>query len=601
MNKKLKILIVEDSEDDALLMSRSIENNGLNAYFQRVETAEEMRTALEDKKWDIILSDYNLPKFNGLDALKLLKKMNLEIPFIIISGTIGEELAVEIIRKGANDYLMKDNLTKLVPTIKRELEEVKIKRERKEAIRELIESEKKFKDLVEMLPEMVFEADLDGNLIFANTNAYKKFGFDKRNGRKNINVFDLVASNDRGRLRENIKKIVSGKKVGLLEYEAARSDGGTFSAMTHCSLTLDEDGKKVGLRGIIIDITEKKKADEKIEYLSFHDNLTGLYNRAFFEEELKRLERGRLLPISIIIGDVNGLKLINDAFGHNQGDLYLCKIAEILLECCRMEDIVARWGGDEFSILLPRTGKKVALKVIERIREKCSQVSCNNIPLSISLGASEKTENEHDIRDLLVEAEDYMYKRKLLEKKSISSSIISSLEATLMEKSFETREHAERLKGITIEIGKSISLSENKLDELSLLSTLHDIGKIAIPEDILLKKEELTKKEWDIVKRHPEIGYNIAESSPQLAPIAEAILSHHEWWNGTGYPRGLKGEDIPITSRIIAVADAFDVMTNGRVYKRKISKKNAIDELKRFSGKQFDPQLVNKFTEIIDR
>ena len=599
MKKKLKILMVEDSKDDAVLIIRNIKKDGLDPVYERVETPEEMKAALDSKEWDIVLSDYKLPQFNGLDALKLFRRKNLEIPFIIISGTIGEELAVETMRKGASDYLMKDNLARLVPSIKRELDESRTRRERKKALEDLFKSEKKFKELVEMLPEMVFEIDLEGNIIIANSTAFKKFGFTNNKANKSINISNLIIPGEREKLKENIKKIFSGENPGLIEYIALKNDGSTFPIMVHSNLVLDDKGKKIGLRGIAIDITSQKKAAEKIKYLSFHDNLTGLYNRAFFEEELKRLDKGRQLPLTMIVGDVNGLKLINDAFSHSQGDLYLCKIARILEESFRAEDIVARWGGDEFSILLPKTRKEDALVVIERIRKKCKKASSKNIPLSISLGVSEKTENKQSIGDILIEAEDNMYKRKLLERKSISSSIISSLERTLWEKSHETEEHAGRLKVIALKIGKSLGLPENKLDELSLLSTLHDIGKIAIPEEILLKKEKLTKKEWDIIKRHPEIGYNIAESAPQLTPIAEAILSHHEWWNGKGYPHGLDGEDILITSRIIAIADAYDVMTIGRSYKNKVSKKDAINELKRCSGEQFDPRLVDEFVEIM--
>ena len=238
-------------------------------------------------------------------------------------------------------------------------------------------------------------------------------------------------------------------------------------------------------------------------------------------------------------------------------------------------------------------------EIVERIREVCKKTENQEIPLSISLGVSVKEEATQDIQKIIREAEDNMYRRKLLERESISSAIILSLERTLLEKSNETKEHADRLKEIALKLGKSIDLPENKLDELSLLSTLHDLGKIAIPENILLKKGKLTKKEWEIIRRHPEVGYNIAQSSPQLASIAEAILSHHEWWDGTGYPHGIKGDNIPITSRILAIGDAYDVMSNGRPYKKALSKKEVIEELKRCSGTQFDTELIEKFVKTL--
>jgi len=193
-----------------------------------------------------------------------------------------------------------------------------------------------------------------------------------------------------------------------------------------------------------------------------------------------------------------------------------------------------------------------------------------------------------------------MHKNKLFESRDISSSIISSIESSLLERNYETKDHVKQLIDTTLKLGKTARLSKKELDELVLLTTLHDIGKIAISDDILIKKRKLTKKEWKIIKKHPEIGYNIAKLSNQLSPIAEAILSHHERWDGTGYPQGIKGNKIPKISRIVAIINAYDVMVNGRVYKKAINKEEAIEELKKYSGKQFDPKLIDKFIHILE-
>lgn len=350
---------------------------------------------------------------------------------------------------------------------------------------------------------------------------------------------------------------------------------------------------------ITVNVLERKKTDQEIRDLSLKDKLTGLYNRTYFEEEIRRLDTKRQFPLSFIMGDINGLKLINDAFGPKEGDRLLKKIAAILKKCCRKEDIISRWGGDEFSILLPKTSDKDAEEILNRIRIACFKTRRHKVPINISFGASTKKNTSQDMESVIREAEDWMYRRKLLERQSISSSIISSLERTLQEKSQETEEHAFRMRELSLKLGNTIGLKENKLNELSLLATLHDIGKVVISNEILMKKGKLTEKEWEMMKRHPEVGYNICSSSPQLLPIADAILSHHEWWNGSGYPRRLKAEEIPLTSRIISIVDAYDVMTHDRCYKKAVSKEEAVNELKRCAGTQFDPNLVEIFISII--
>ena len=359
------------------------------------------------------------------------------------------------------------------------------------------------------------------------------------------------------------------------------------------------DGKPRYLAGYTTDITERKNTENKIIYLSYHDQLSGLYNRRFAEEEIKRLDTKRQLPLSVIIGDINSLKLTNDTFGHSKGDKILKGTAELLKRICRYDDILSRWGGDEFVILLPKTSITDSEEIVQRIKKECKKLIIQKIPLSLSIGIATKIEVGQDMDEIIIEAESNMYKNKLVEKESNASSIIFALEQALYEKSNETMEHAFRIKDSAIKLGESIKLQANQLDELSLLASLHDIGKVAIPETILLKEGKLTEKEWAVVKRHPEIGFNIAQSSPQIIHIAKFILACHENWDGSGYPKGLAGESIPIVSRVISIADAYDVMTSERIYKKAMSKDAAIEELKRCAGTQFDPVLVNKFIEII--
>ena len=341
------------------------------------------------------------------------------------------------------------------------------------------------------------------------------------------------------------------------------------------------------------------QADEKIRHLSFHDQLTGLYNRFFLEEEMRRLDTSRQLPVSIIMADLNGLKLVNDTYRHCVGDRMLKSAANILKESCREEDIIARWGGDEFVILLSRTSEKEAWRVCKRINEKCSKTYVEDIPLSMSLGASNKDSPEKGLSEVMKEAEDHMYKNKLTERRSEKSNLLKTLLRTLSaKKSFEKEEHIQLMQNMAIRIGKKIDLPETELSRLRVLVTLHDIGKINISEDILNKKDALTEEEWEVIKQHPETGYRIARSTDEFSHVAGDILAHHERWDGTGYPQGLKGEEIPLLSRITAIAVTYESLTNGRPYKKALPSGEVVAEIKRCAGTHFDPELVEVFLSV---
>ncbi len=344
----------------------------------------------------------------------------------------------------------------------------------------------------------------------------------------------------------------------------------------------------------------KHQADETIRYLSFHDSLTGLYNRAYLEEEMKRLDTTRQLPLAVIMADLNGLKLVNDTYGHEKGDEMLKAAAGILRMSCREEDIIARWGGDEFVMLLPQTTEKAGKLICKRIKDKCRQVHVNDVPISIALGVATKSSIGENLAETMKEAEDSMYEQKLTESRSEKSVLINTLLKALAEKSFETEAHTRRMQKVTLKIGEKMDFSDQELSRLSLLTTMHDIGKISIPEEILMQKEPLTSEEWEIVKKHPGTGYRIARTTSEFAHVAEDILCHHERWDGMGYPQGLKGEEIPLLARIAAVADAYEVMLHGRPYKKAMTRSEIVAEFKRCAGTHFDPGLVDIFLSILE-
>jgi diguanylate cyclase (GGDEF)-like protein/PAS domain S-box-containing protein len=366
-----------------------------------------------------------------------------------------------------------------------------------------------------------------------------------------------------------------------------------------------------GLSILLTDVTEEKRREkvshaetDRINHLLTHDRLTGLFNRMFFEEEKDRLEAAGHRPVSIVVGDVNGLKRVNKVLGTSVGDDLLLVTARIFESCCRSTDIVSRIGGDEFAILLDGANEKAAASVLARITNafETYNAGINNdlLRISISLGAATKSCPEISMEDVQRIADDRMCGSKLLDKRSMHSTVVASIKSTMVARSRETDEHAERLSALTRRLGEVLGLSPAELNELELFSALHDIGKIAISDRILNKPGDLTREEWTQMKKHPEIGFKIAQSSPDLASIAGYILTHHENWDGTGYPNSLSGEEIPLASRILAVADAYDAMTQDRVYRSAMSHADALDEIRRDSGYRFDPSVVEAFLRLVN-
>ncbi len=287
---------------------------------------------------------------------------------------------------------------------------------------------------------------------------------------------------------------------------------------------------------------ERKQAEERIKHLSFHDALTGLYNRSYFEEELERYNFPRYYPLSIVMFDVNGLKVINDTFGHSEGDRLLQHISQILTSVSRQGDILARIGGDEFAILLPSTTLEQAHNFCERIKKVCQQDKIKPIYLrpNISLGHTTQEGEYKDINSLIKEADRNMYQDKLFNSKSREKYFLETFRIILAERDPHTSDHAQRLQELALSLGKRVGLTEYQLGNLKLLALLHDMGKIGIPDRILFKTYILTPSEWKKMKEHSHIGYRMAKNVPDFYPIAREILYHHEHWDGTGYPDGSK-------------------------------------------------------------
>ena len=478
----------------------------------------------------------------------------------------------------------------------------RLRREVRKKTQELLHEKELLNITLQSIGDGVVATGIDGTITLLNPTARRMTGWeDDALGEKFTTVLRLINEETEQPVSSPIERVLeTGEIVGLANHTALVNRMGEKTPIADGAAPIrDENGTIYGVVMVFRDVTQEKEQREKIEYIMSHDSMTGLYNRWYMEEALSRYDHEEKGSCALIMGDLNGLKLVNDAFGHYEGDRFIREIAAILESSSGPHDVVCRWGGDEFLILMPNAGAADAEQLIERILARCREKSDETLQLSIALGYALKKEPGERIHDVLREAEQLTYRRKLMIEKSFRSSVINALLATLAAKSEETEEHAERLQHYCGLIGKILGISTKELDEMSLFAMLHDIGKVGINDAILQKPGALSDEEWLEMKKHPEIGFRIAQNNVDLAPISEYILSHHERWDGSGYPRGLSGEEIPVLARILAVVDAFDAMTNDRIYSNPISREAAAEEILRCAGTQFDPVIARLFVEQV--
>ncbi|HKM42938.1 MAG TPA: HD domain-containing phosphohydrolase [Limnochordia bacterium] len=477
--------------------------------------------------------------------------------------------------------------------------------ETKNAELALFAEKEKFKVTLYSIGDAVITTDMQGNVELLNPVAETLTGWTQETaiGQPLTKVFDIYNEVTGEPCENPVEKVLqTGEIVGLANHTVLKAKDGTQRAIDDSAAPIrSEQGELLGVVLVFRDVTETKEREARIAYLTFRDSLTGLYNRTFFEEEYKRLDNEAFYPLTLIMGDLDGLKLMNDAFGHHIGDEVLNKMADIIRSCCRKTDIVSRWGGDEFVILLPNTTEGQGERICEKIKVLAAGTQVADTKLRISLGCAAKLCHVESRGEILRRAENNMFKSKLLGAKSYRSVVLDSIKRTLFEKSCETEEHGRRMGEACRQVGEALRISATELDELEVFSMLHDIGKIGIAEHILLKPGPLTPDEWTIMKTHPEIGYRIASTVPELINIADYILAHHERWDGKGYPKGLAGEEIPLLARILAVVDAYDAMTQSRPYREALSSFDAMEELRKHAGTQFDPKIVGLFLELLDQ
>ncbi|ACH37505.1 response receiver sensor diguanylate cyclase, PAS domain-containing [Citrifermentans bemidjiense Bem] len=414
MGRLLRVLMVEDAPDDAQLIVIRLEQGGFDVQFQRVDSAQAMCDALEGSPWDIIICDYVMPGFSGLQALKILKEKGTDTPFLMISGKVGEEAAAEAIRCGADGFLLKGNLTGLVPAVQRGLADAALREQNRRHEQELKDKLSFIQILIDTLPTPIFYNDPNGLYLGCNKAFEEQIGM-KRGESINKSIYDILPPDLAALYTRGEEVAESGSGPRSFEGTITCADGEERDVIFYSASFSNSGSTDGGVVGALLDISERKRAETKLRYLSTHDMLTGIYNRAYFDEELERLKKGRKFPVSIVMADVDCLKEANDRYGHAAGDELLKQAAEVLKSAFRREDVAARIGGDEFAALLPNTDEAALVEAMERLQQQLllSNKEHHGFPLTLSLSTGAATAlNGEELSAAWRVADQRMYREK---------------------------------------------------------------------------------------------------------------------------------------------------------------------------------------------
>jgi len=348
---------------------------------------------------------------------------------------------------------------------------------------------------------------------------------------------------------------------------------------------------------------ELENAENSLWYLNLHDPLTGLYNRLYFEERMNSIQKqADYSSVGIVVLDIEGLKLINDTLGHATGDLILTEAANLISLAYPQSDTIARIGGDDFAAIVLNCHEEQLARSANYLNQLIQKhnFAKPDVPMGISIGCKLETDKSRSLFEVFKEAENAMYRNRLKNSNIARIAIVNALSRAIQEKEYIAKDHSSTMKDIMELMGLALGMPAEKIEELRQLALFHDIGKVGIPEHILAKPGPLKKEEMEEMRRHSEIGARIAQTSPQLAHLQDYILKHHERWDGKGYPLGLSGQEIPLECRILALADSYDAMTSHRPYRPALSHEQAVEELRKCSGTQFDPNLVELFIRLLN-
>lgn len=493
-----------------------------------------------------------------------------------------------------------ETITRLVKNLETKVKERTTDLEKTNGV--LQENKEQLKLILDSTAEGIYGIDTEGRCTFCNESALNMLGYESQSEvlGKNMHLQIHHTKPDgtlfpasECRILQTFKK---GKGVSVNDEVFWRKDKTSFD-VRYSSYPQHINKVLIGAVVTFMDNTEQKKSEEHIKYLTYHDPLTDIHNRLFFEEEIKRIDKENVLPVSVIFGDLNGLKLTNDIFGHSAGDQLLKDAASAFRKASKEAGVAARIGGDEFVLILPSCDDKKTDRIMADIKDAFEEVHSKEIIGSISLGASTKTSPEQGLAEIIETAENNMYRDKTMDRKRNNKRMIGKMISQLHKRSLTEKKHSENVSALSKKIASEMGLPEAQINRIAENGYFHDIGKIILDDNLLNKHKNFTKEEYREMQQHSVAGYRILNLFDETIDLADGVLSHHEHWDGTGYPKGIKGEEIPLSSRIISVAESFDAITNDYGDKSR-TLQEAIAEIKKFSGIKYDPAVVDAFINV---
>ncbi|MGE5375036.1 MAG: HD domain-containing phosphohydrolase [Bacteroidota bacterium] len=622
-NRLLQILLIEDSDDDAQLVLREIRRLGYQAQARRIETAEELRAALTAGTWDLVLCDYSLPHLNAPQALEIIKSSGQDLPFIIISGTIGEESAISALKAGAHDFIIKGKYARLGPAIERELGEAKIRRDQQEAEIVLREKERLLSEAQRIGHIGSWSLDLPSGTLQFSDEMYRLLGISVKEFDHRVDsLLHLIFSEDRPAAEGWLDQIRSGRQVRELVFRILHETGELRYVQCRGALSFNEAGQPLRFVGTAQDITERKLSELQIRQQIARLTALRMIDQAITSSFDMRFTLDIVLSqvISQLQVDAADILLLS-ATGQALEVQAARGFRTPLLQGTHVgitDSLAGRVATEQRSIEIMDLKDVNNQKLPASIASE-GFVSYYGVPL-VTKGKVEGVLELYHRVPLIPYPEWVDYLETLAGQAAIAidnATLFESLEKSNFElehaydatiegwshaldlRDHETEGHTRRVTEMAVELARLIGLDEESLVQLRRGGLLHDVGKLGVPDHILLKPGDLTEEEWKTMRMHPQFAYDWLIQIAYLRKAIEIPYNHHEKWDGTGYPRGLKGETIPLMSRIFALADVWDALTSDRPYRPAWPPEKALQYIRENSGTHFDPALVDIFTKYI--